>query len=51
VLIGHRDCNSGDFVNEWPFHDQDHLQQILANLKSAHLSAMTETMRRALSVG
>ena len=40
---------AGDFVNEWPFHDHDHLQQILANLKSAHLADMTETMRRALS--
>lgn len=26
---------AGDFVNEGPFHDQDHLQQILANMKVA----------------
>lgn len=44
-----RQFAAGDFVNEWPFHDHDHLQQILANLKVAHLRAMTETMRRALT--
>ncbi|MBT8241501.1 MAG: DinB family protein, partial [Acidimicrobiia bacterium] len=24
---------AGDFTHEWPFHDQDHLQQILAAIK------------------
>ncbi len=37
-----------DFVHEWPFHDQDHLQQILAATKLAYLPFMTESMRRAL---
>ena len=40
---------AGDFVHEWPFHDQDHLQQILASLKLAYLPAMSPTMREALS--
>ena len=40
---------AGDFVHEWPFHDQDHLQQILDILKQSYLPHMTETMRTALS--
>lgn len=40
---------AGDFVHEWPFHDQDHLQQILAALKLHYLPAMTPTMRNALT--
>lgn len=39
---------AGDFVHEWSFHDQDHLQQILAVTKSAYLTFMTKPMRRAL---
>lgn len=39
---------AGDFVHEWPFHDQDHLQQILDILKQSYLPHMTETMRSAL---
>lgn len=41
---------AGDFVHEWPFHDQDHLQQILDILKQSYLPHMTETMRTALVV-
>ncbi len=37
-----------DFVHEWNFHDQDHLQQILASLKLAYLPGMTPAMRDAL---
>ena len=40
---------AGDFVHEWPFHDQDHVQQILASLKLAYLPAMTPVMRSALT--
>ena len=40
---------AGDFVHEWPFHDQDHLQQILAAIKPHYLSHMTDTMRAALT--
>lgn len=39
---------AGDFVHEWPFHDQDHLQQILAAIKPSYLPHMSETMRAAL---
>lgn len=41
---------AGDFAHEWPFHDQDHLQQILDILKQSYLPHMTETMRAALLV-
>ncbi len=40
---------AGDFVHEWPFHDQDHLRQILEALKQSYLPHMTLTMREALS--
>ena len=39
-----------DFVHEWPFHDHDHTQQILAVLKAAHVPSMSETMRHALDL-
>lgn len=39
---------AGDFVFEWPFHDQEHLRQILAALQPRYLQPMTETMRSAL---
>ncbi len=42
---------ASDFVYEWPFHDQDHLQQILASLKAAYLPGMTPGMRDALVAG
>lgn len=45
----HGSLAASDFVHEWPFHDHDHVQQILSMLKAAHLSAMTEQMQRALS--
>lgn len=39
---------AGDFVYEWPFHDHEHLQQILDTLKQRYLPLMSETMRIAL---
>jgi hypothetical protein len=42
---------ASDFVHEWPFHDQDHGQQILASLKLAYLPGMTPVMRDALAAG
>ncbi len=44
-----RRFEANDFVHEWPFHDQDHLQQILAALKLTYLPHMTSTMRSALT--
>ncbi len=38
-----------DFVYEWPYHDQDHLQQILSITKASYLPQMSPTMRNALS--
>ena len=40
---------AGDFVYEWPFHDHEHLQQILAITKNAYLPSMGESMRNALT--
>ncbi len=40
---------AGDFVHEWPFHDQDHLQQILAAIKPSYLPHMSEAMQAALA--
>ncbi len=40
---------AGDFVHEWPYHDHDHLQQILAATKAVHLASMTDPMQRALA--
>ncbi len=37
-----------DFVHEWPFHDQDHLQQILDATKRAYLVGMGPAMRDGL---
>ncbi len=42
---------ASDFVHEWPFHDQDHLQQILASLKLAYLPGMSPAMQNALAGG
>lgn len=39
---------AGDFVHEWPFHDQDHLQQILAAIKPSYLPHMSDAMQQAL---
>lgn len=44
----HGSYAAGDFVHEWPFHDQDHLRQILDATKLAYLPFMTESMRTAL---
>jgi hypothetical protein len=40
---------AGDFVHEWPFHDQDHLQQMLSAIKPQYLPHMTDAMRSALA--
>lgn len=40
--------SANDFVLEWPFHDQEHLRQILANLERRYLPGMTPVMRSAL---
>jgi hypothetical protein len=40
---------ASDFVHEWSFHDQDHLQQILACLKLAYLPGMSPAMQEALA--
>ncbi len=39
---------AGDFVYEWPYHDQSHLQQILTVLKQTYLPHMTDEFRYAL---
>ena len=41
--------SAGDFVYEWPFHDHEHLQQILATTKAAYLPPMGDAMRTALT--
>ena len=35
-------------VHEWPFHDHEHLRQILDITKAVYLPSMSETMRTAL---
>lgn len=42
------DFTANDFVQEWVFHDADHLQQILEIIKSVQLAAVSPTMRAAL---
>lgn len=37
-----------DFVLEWPYHDQEHVGQILDALQLQYLPHMTDTMRTAL---
>ncbi len=49
VLEPHGTFTAGDFVYEWPFHDQDHLRQILANLQQQYLPHMGELMQNALT--
>ena len=39
---------AADFVYEWPFHDHEHLRQILDITKAVYLPSMSETMRAAL---
>lgn len=48
-LAPHGSFTAGDFVHEWPFHDQDHLQQILAAVKLRYLPFMSEPMQHALT--
>ena len=44
-----RRFEANDLVHEWPFHDQDHLQQILEALKMTYLPYMTAPMSDALT--
>ncbi len=44
-----RQFEANDFVQEWSFHDQDHIQQILEAVKMTYLPNMTSTMRAALA--
>lgn len=37
-----------DFVYEWAYHDCDHIQQILENVKSAAWPQLSPTMQKAL---
>jgi len=40
---------ASDFLLEWPYHDQDHIRQILDAVQRHYLPHMTDTMRSALS--
>ena len=40
---------AADFLYEWPYHDFDHIQQIMDILKAHAMLPMSETMRSALS--
>jgi len=42
---------ASDFLLEWPFHDQDHIRQILDAVQRHYLPHMTDTMRTALVGG
>lgn len=48
IYPGVGEFSTGDFVLEWPFHDQEHLRQILANLQLRYLPEMSPIMRSAL---
>ena len=39
-----------DFVHEWPYHDHDHLKQILSILQIDETHDMSPTMRQALDI-
>ncbi len=39
---------ASDFLLEWPYHDQDHIRQILDAVQRHYLPHMTDTMRTAL---
>lgn len=47
----HGTLTAGDFVLEWPFHDQDHIRQILDAVQRHYLPHMSESMRIALTPG
>lgn len=40
---------AADFLLEWPYHDQDHIRQILDAVQRHYLPHMTDTMRIALT--
>jgi hypothetical protein len=40
---------ASDFLLEWPYHDQDHIRQILDAVQRHYLPDMTVTMRSALT--
>ena len=40
---------ASDFLLEWPYHDQDHIRQILDAVQRHYLPDMGDTMRTALT--
>lgn len=46
-----REFAAADFLHEWCFHDQDHLQQVLDCTKRHYPPHLSETMRDALGLG
>lgn len=44
----HGSFAAADFLLEWPYHDQDHIRQILDAVQRHYLPHMTDTMRTAL---
>jgi len=42
---------ASDFLLEWPYHDQDHIGQILDAVQRHYLPHMTDTMRTAFAGG
>lgn len=47
--VSYGTLSASDFAHEWPFHDQDHVQQILDAVKPRYLEAMSDPMRTAMS--
>lgn len=45
----HGTFSARDFLLEWPFHDQDHIRQILDAVQRHYLPAMGDAMRTALT--
>lgn len=45
----HGEFAASDFLLEWPYHDQDHIRQILDAVQRHYLPHMTDTMRTALT--
>lgn len=45
----HGSFAASDFLLEWPYHDQDHIRQILDAIQRHYLPHMTDTMRTALT--
>ena len=46
---GHGSFAASDFLLEWPYHDQDHIRQILDAVQRHYLPHMTPSMRTALT--